>query len=252
MLDQMGFKNVFDKVYASAHLGVQKPDVQFFADYLGYRDKVWSEDSSLAEWYDMTPSAQIYTAELRRAMEQYGTDKLMALANASVGRLRSMMQDLGIDSSLVSPFTDSTSWFLWHAAKERHLAANPNAQAAMPNANKYNPHDPLVLLDSFASTDERIAAAKAIEAMEFSQLGWELYRLSSPHIDRGPEKPPAPIDIATVLQSGSSASENLRRLVNEQPKREPGKDTTLSTFKLTYLGQQAYENRNRPEVAYPE
>lgn len=30
MLEQMGFKNSFDKLYASAHLGYQKPEVKFY------------------------------------------------------------------------------------------------------------------------------------------------------------------------------------------------------------------------------
>jgi len=34
MLRKMGFKNNFDKVYASAHLGTRKPDQQFFENLL--------------------------------------------------------------------------------------------------------------------------------------------------------------------------------------------------------------------------
>lgn len=30
MLNEMGFKNYFDKVYASAHIGYQKPDLEFY------------------------------------------------------------------------------------------------------------------------------------------------------------------------------------------------------------------------------
>ncbi len=34
MLEEMGFNNTFDKVYASAHLGVQKPQLAFYKKVL--------------------------------------------------------------------------------------------------------------------------------------------------------------------------------------------------------------------------
>lgn len=50
MLEQMGFKDMFDTIYSSAHLGLKKPALEFFAkvvDDLGVpRNKVlfWDDD----------------------------------------------------------------------------------------------------------------------------------------------------------------------------------------------------------------
>ncbi|HMI09455.1 MAG TPA: HAD-IA family hydrolase [Candidatus Saccharimonadales bacterium] len=52
MLDHMGFKSVFEKVYSSAHLGLKKPAVEFFArvveDLHVSKDEVlfWDDDQS--------------------------------------------------------------------------------------------------------------------------------------------------------------------------------------------------------------
>jgi putative hydrolase of the HAD superfamily len=35
MLDHMGFKDAFDKIYSSAHLGLKKPAIEFFAKVIG-------------------------------------------------------------------------------------------------------------------------------------------------------------------------------------------------------------------------
>jgi putative hydrolase of the HAD superfamily len=49
MLDKMGFKDSFDKLYASAHLGVQKPDIQFFQKVL---DDIKANKDEVLFWDD--------------------------------------------------------------------------------------------------------------------------------------------------------------------------------------------------------
>jgi len=50
MLEHMGFKDVFDKIYSSAHLGLKKPAIEFFAkvveDMAVNKDEVlfWDDD----------------------------------------------------------------------------------------------------------------------------------------------------------------------------------------------------------------
>jgi len=49
MLEEMGFKNHFDKVYASAHLGAQKPSEEFFRKIL---DEIKLEAENVLFWDD--------------------------------------------------------------------------------------------------------------------------------------------------------------------------------------------------------
>jgi hypothetical protein len=99
--------------------------------------------------------------------------------------------------------------------------------------------------------EDRVAAARAIKGMEYGHLGWELYRLTSPKLDRGPQQPNVPYDIRAMIQPGAPVTLDVGKLVEEEPKRQPGGDTTLSTYKLQFLGEQTYTHRRRPPTEYP-
>jgi hypothetical protein len=227
------------------------PDQQCFLDHLAYQDAVPAAESELLEWYAASESAQRYAAELRLAIEKYGEQAVVALANASVGNLHAMLGDLGINTQDASPYSRSSSWALWHLAKERSLATQPDVQAKMANADKYDPHDPFLVLDPTMPMEDRVAAARAIKGMEYGHLGWELYRLTSPKLDRGPQQPNVPYDIRAMIQPGAPVTLDVGKLVEEEPKRQPGVDTTLSTYKLQFLGEQTYTHRRRPPTEYP-
>jgi hypothetical protein len=96
-----------------------------------------------------------------------------------------------------------------------------------------------------------LAAAIVFSGMEYGHLGWELYRLTSPKLDRGPQQPNVPYDIRAMIQPGAPVTLDVGKLVEEEPKRQPGVDTTLSTYKLQFLGEQTYTHRRRPPTEYP-
>lgn len=81
MLKHMGFSKIFDKVYASAHLGYRKPDLEFFAKVMN--DLPDFEKSEILFWDDLTENvevarelginAEIYTSfeDFRKKMQKY-------------------------------------------------------------------------------------------------------------------------------------------------------------------------------------
>lgn len=81
MLEEMGFKNYFDKVYASAHIGYQKPDLEFYKrvfDDIGEvsKDEVLFWDDSprkVVGAKEFGIHAQIYTtfADFKKKMQDY-------------------------------------------------------------------------------------------------------------------------------------------------------------------------------------
>lgn len=81
MLEQMGFKNFFDKLYASAHLGYQKPELKFyekiFEDLGGVtKDEVLFWDDSprkVAGAKEFGIYAEVYTSfeDFKKKMLQY-------------------------------------------------------------------------------------------------------------------------------------------------------------------------------------
>ena len=81
MLDHMGFSKIFDKVYASAHLGYRKPDMEFFAKVV--EDLPEFEKNEILFWDD-TPEnikaankfgiyAELYTdfSDFKKKMQRY-------------------------------------------------------------------------------------------------------------------------------------------------------------------------------------
>ncbi len=81
MLDKMGFADTFDKVYASAHLGHRKPDLEFFAKIMEDLGDVQVDE---VLFWDDTPShidaakefginAEIYTTfeDFKKKMQKY-------------------------------------------------------------------------------------------------------------------------------------------------------------------------------------
>lgn len=74
MLEKMGFSNSFDKVYASAHLGYKKPDLEFFSKLIGELKNVKKEE--VLFWDDLSANVDAakafgINAEIYKDFEEF-------------------------------------------------------------------------------------------------------------------------------------------------------------------------------------
>lgn len=171
-----------------------------------------------------TERINYYGRELHAMMQEYSRDVVLEKAANAVHLLQQYMNKIGLR---VDKRSKSQSWYLWGIAKSRFLANNPGVQNALPNADKYDPFDPLLYYRVGTQSAEGQKSQKAENEIIEGMLGWEIYRQRKklgrilPHLDP---------------MMDQQAKERLLALLSEDPKKDQ-EPPTLSSCKLREIGR---------------
>lgn len=229
--------------------GVDDETIDLYFKYLNYSDTAAPSDESstreaAAKYIRENVGAQRYTKELKVMLDEYGEDVLLATARHAAIAVQTRLQDVGVSPELHTRFTKSTSWFLWHAAKERYLSKHPEIQSKMDNANEYQPHDPLLHLKTGVSTDKAQQSYRAHEEIITTHFGWELYDKGSTILHPDPF-----VSADTLLEAHApqAAKDSVRSLLSTPHKP----NFTLSAFQLRELGSTVW-NYGRRNIPLPQ
>ncbi len=171
-----------------------------------------------------------YARELHAMMKEYGREFVLGKAAHAIQTLENVMRDLGLKRDKRSR---SQSWYLWGIAKSRFLANNPNIQHTLPNAEKYEPFDPLRHYRTGTHAVDGQKSRKAEEAVINGMVGWEVYRQRKKIRN-----------IILYLQTRLTYDDlrKLRTLLIQSPKRGT---ETLSSYQLQEIGRLVRSNKQR-------
>lgn len=163
-----------------------------------------------------------YVKELHAMMQEYGSDFVLEKAVTAVLFLNRDLLHVGLKSDNRSK---KQSWYLWGIAKSRFLANNPDIQQTLPNAEKYEPFDPLLHYQVGIHSFDGRQSKKAEDDIQNGMLGWEVYRQRK-KID----------DIIFHLNPLMAPAEKkrLRELLALPPKKDV---PTLSSYQLQEIGR---------------
>ncbi len=208
-------------------------EMKLALDHMAYSDVLPDNDAekekSIKFFTTDSERGRLYVRELQGILSEHGEAPILEKAQEKVRELQQALQSLGIEGT---PYGKSETWYLWHAAKSRFLAKHQDMQAALPNADKYHPFDPLVQYKDGVAPTDKDKSIKAEEELVLTQLGWEVVD----HLGRTNE------DILAKLNTDISATDRTRLTALLAEERT---GTGLSSYKLREIGE--IIDRNRPK-----
>lgn len=197
-------------------------EIDLAIKYMSYNDTVPDTRENHVKFLNDSSMAKHYVRECKEMLDEYGEQTIIEKAKDGVQKLQDKLSALGLEST---PFSKSTSWYIWHASKARFLAKHQSIQASLPNADKYSPFDPLLQYKSGVSPEDSQRSKEAEEEILHTQLGWEVFgnRIKGR-------------DVLSKLDPNIPAAklEQLRILLSETPKDMAH---LLSAYKLREIGQ---------------
>lgn len=198
-------------------------ELEVAVQYLLYNDVNPKDKKIQAERIKASEVTKFYTRELQMMMQEYGREFVLDKAGDAIQQLQDALKQLNLKGT---PFSKSRSWYLWHIAKRRFLANNPDVQEVLPNAKHYSTFDPLLhYRGDIHPVDSRRSHQAEIDIL-WATLGFEVY------LKRRKRK-----IIISALDPAMPAGERqlLHRLLDEQPKDEEFE--TLPTYQLREIGR---------------